>query len=75
MTDISLVCPEENYTGWYECNGLTYYFQHGQALTGQQTIGGREYTFAPAGAQAQLITVTDDSIVYTTDAYSLQSGD
>ncbi len=75
VTDISLVCPEENYTGWYECNGLTYYFQHGQALTGQQTIGGREYTFAPAGAQAQLITVTDDSIVYTTDAYSLQSGD
>ncbi len=75
VTDISLVSPGEDYTGWYEQNGMTYYFREGRALTGEQTIDGETYTFGPAGAGAQLVTVTgDDGLVYTTDACCLIPG-
>ena len=70
--DIDRVTPGEDYTGWYEQNGMTYYFDGGEAVTGTQVIDGTEYTFAPAGADAQLVIVpSPDGIVYTTDAYSL----
>ena len=71
VTDISLVSPGEDYTGWYEQNGMTYYFRDGQALTGEQTIDGERYTFAPAGAGAGPVTVPEGGLIYTTDAYSL----
>ncbi len=66
-----VVPPSPDYTGWYEQNGMTYYFRDGQALTGQQTIDGQSYTFAPAGAQAQFTALSGSTLVYTTDAYSL----
>lgn len=71
--DISQVSPGESYTGWYERNGFTYYFQDGQALTGTQIIDGAEYEFAPAGGASMMSVLNDDggSSVYTTKAYSL----
>lgn len=73
VTDIDAVSPGEDYTGWYEQNGMTYYFRDGEALTGEQTIDGETYTFAPAGSEAQFMPVAgkDGAVVYTTDAYSL----
>ena len=76
VTDLDTVCPSEGYTGWHEQNGMTYYFQDGEALTGEQSIDGKDYTFAPAGNQAQLTAdVTAESErIYTTTAYSLMEG-
>ena len=72
VADLDRVTPGEGYTGWYEQNGMTYYFRDGQALTGEQTIDGKTYTFAPAGAQAQLAVAPGPAgVVFTTDAYSL----
>lgn len=72
VADLDQVSPGRDYTGWYEQNGMTYYFRHGQALTGEQTIDGTAYTFAPAGAQAQLVAAPGpEGVIYTTDAYSL----
>lgn len=70
---LSRILPEEpGYTGWYEHNGLTYYFEDGQPLTGEQTIDGRRYTFAPPGAQSRFSAAPSDSgLVYFTAAYSL----
>ena len=76
VTDISQVTPGEDYTGWYEQNGMTYYFRDGQALTGTQTIDGEEYTFTSVGFQARLLPVYDNgTVIYTTDAYSLITED
>lgn len=71
--DIDQVRPDqEDYTGWYEQNGLTYYFIDGQAVTGEQVIDGERCTFAPAGAASRYFAQFDeDTLVYTTDAYSL----
>ena len=72
VTDISRITPGEGYTGWYEYNGMTYYFQDGQALAGEQTIDGETYIFAPAGVAAGFIPVAGpNGSAYTTDAYSL----
>ena len=73
--DLSRVTPDApDYTGWYEQNGMTYYFQNGEAVTGTKTIDGVEYEFAPAGAAAQLVvTPNAGSAIYTTNAYSLVS--
>lgn len=70
--DLSQLRPERD--GWYEQNGMTYYFRDGHALTGEQTIDGTAYTFAPVGADAQLVVVPGpEGLIYTTDAYSLVS--
>ena len=76
VTDLDLVCPSEGYTGWYEQNGMTYYFRDGEALTGEQIIDGEICTFAPAGSQAQLTAglTAEGGQVYTTTAYSLLEG-
>lgn len=73
--DIGRITPGSGYTGWYEQNGLRYYFQNGQAVTGTHTIGGVEYEFAPAGADSAffLAQSEDGSTVYSTYAYSLLS--
>lgn len=72
VADFSQTSPGEDYTGWYECNGMTYYFQDGQALTGEQTINGKTYTFAPAGAASRLVVAhSPEGLIYCTDAYSL----
>ena len=72
LTDISQIGPGEEYTGWYEQNGMTYYFRNGQALTGQQTIDGETYTLAPAGAASRFsASVGPTGPLYYTDAYSL----
>ena len=73
LADISRIAPAEpNYTGWYEQNGLTYYFRDGQALAGQQDIDGQSYTFAPAGAACQFAAAPGaEGAIYYTDAYSL----
>ncbi len=70
---LSQILPAEpGYTGWYEQNGLTYYFQDGLPLTGPQTIDGKEYTFAPVGAQSEFSAgPSDEGLVYFTTAYSL----
>lgn len=70
--DLSQVSPGNDYTGWYECNGMTYYFENGQAITGTKIIDGEEYQFAPSGASSPMIRVdTEDGVIYTTKAYSL----
>ena len=76
VTDLDLVCPTEGYTGWHEQNGMTYYFRDGQALTGEQVIDGKTYTFAPAGSEARLTAglTAEGEQVYTTTAYSLIEG-
>ncbi len=72
VADLDQIRPAEDYTGWYEQNGMTYYFRDGQALTGEQTIDGKSYTFRPAGAAARLvISPSPTGAVYSTDAYSL----
>ncbi len=69
---ISQVAPGENYTGWYEQNGMRYYFENGVAVTGKHTIDGMEYEFAPAGENADFTVVNGaDGIIYTTTAYTL----
>ncbi len=75
VATISQVRPEaEDYTGWYECNGMTYYFEDGQAVTGQRVIDGTACTFAPAGAAARVaVSPGPEGLVYSTDAYSLTS--
>ncbi len=73
VTDIDLVTPGPGYTGWYEQNGMTYYFENGAALTGEHVIDGESYTFGPAGSGSQLATAQGDGLIYTTDAYSLVS--
>ena len=66
--------PEEGYTGWYDRNGMTYYFENGAAVTGERTIDGESCTFAPAGAAARLAVIPGpDGLIYSTDAYSLTS--
>ena len=73
VVDLDQLCPAPGYTGWYEQNGMTYYFRDGEALTGEQTVDGESYTFAPAGARSSLAVALDrdGAVVYTTDAYSL----
>ena len=72
--DLDRISPGGDYTGWYEQNGMTYYFRDGKALTGEQTIDGETYTFAPAGAQAQFSAAPGpEGALYFTDAYSLIS--
>ena len=74
VVDFSRICPSEDYTGWYEQNGMTYYFRNGEALTGEQTIDGKTYTFAPAGAKSQFAACpSPEGPIYFTDAYSLIS--
>lgn len=69
-------CPDSDYTGWHEQNGMTYYFENGQAVTGTKIIDGEEYEFFPSGASAPMIRLENDGvIVYTTKAYSLMSSD
>ena len=64
--------PGEDYSGWYEQNGMRYYFESGKALTGTQVIDGVTYTFAPAGAEAVFSAVPgENGLIYTTSAYSL----
>ena len=70
------IIPVEDYTGWYEWNGMTYYFENGQALTGTHVIDGVEYEFAPIGYLSPMISLnTNEGSIYTTKAYSLVSTD
>ncbi len=70
--DLSPVTPGEDYTGWYEQNGMTYYFEDGSAVTGTKVIDGEEYQFAPAGAASPMTRLdTEAGTVYTTKAYAL----
>lgn len=74
--DIDPVTPGEGYTGWYEQNGMTYYFENGQAAAGTRVIDGVTYEFAPAGAASPMQVVADESGTrYTTNAYSLLTGE
>ena len=77
VVDIDQVGPGGDYTGWYEQNGMTYYFRQGQALTGPQTIDGKQYTFAGAGFDGQFTAALSPAgePIYTTTAYSLLDGD
>ena len=66
------IAPAPGYTGWYEQDGMTYYFRDGEPLAGEQTVGGRRCTFAAAGAQAGMSAVPGpDGPIYLTDAYRL----
>jgi len=70
--DLSQVSPGKDYTGWYDRNGFTYYFENGQAVTGTMIIDGVEYQFAPSGASAPMLRLeTEEGIIYTTNAYAL----
>lgn len=70
--DLSRVSPGSDYTGWYEQNGMTYYFENGQAVSGTKNIDGVEYEFAPGGSASFMTRVeTEDGVIYTTKAYSL----
>lgn len=73
VLDISQITPpEEDYTGWFEHNGLTYYFVDGHPVTGTQTIDGEEYTFAAPGVDANpAISPGSAGVIYSTDSYSL----
>ncbi len=72
VVSFSQISPGPDYTGWYEQNGMRYYFQDGQALAGEQRIGGESFTFAPAGEDSQLVAAPGpEGLIYTTDAYSL----
>ena len=72
--DMTRVTPGDDYTGWYEWNGLTYYFENGQAVSGEQVIDGTVYEFVPAGKSAGMTTVTaDEGLYYTTLAYTLRA--
>ena len=74
--DLSQVTPGDGYTGWYEQNGLTYYFENGRALTGTQTIDGVAYEFAPVGRDAETVIVPDgENTIYTTTAFALMEGE
>lgn len=82
LTDVTFIfnfdriAPSGNYTGWYEWNGMTYYFENGQALTGTHVIDGLEYEFAPAGSLSPMVILqTENGSTYTTKAYSLVSTD
>lgn len=69
---LETVAPDAGYTGWYERNGMTYYFEDGQAAAGTRTIDGRTCEFAPPGAQAAMVIVPGaEETLYTTSAYSL----
>ena len=69
---IQHVAPDQpDYTGWYEQNGLTYYFRDGQALTGRQTIDGESYEFAPIGSQSAMSVPPGDTRIFTLDAFAL----
>ena len=70
--DFEQISPADDYTGWYEWNGMTYYFENGQALTGTHVIDGTEYNFAPVGSQSPMFYLeTTEGNIYTTKAYSL----
>ena len=70
--DFEKILPSEDYTGWYDWNGMTYYFENGEALTGTHVIDGTEYEFAPAGAKSPMMMIpTENAEIYTTKAYSL----
>ena len=75
VVDISRVLPSRRFTGWYEQNGMTYYFENGKALTGEQVIDGETYVFAPNGRNAEITAVPGpNGLIYSTDAYSLITG-
>lgn len=76
VVDITQVGPGGDYTGWYEQNGYTYYFENGRAVTGTKVIDGAEYEFMPAGAASFFAPAVDadGNTVYTLDAYSLIGG-
>lgn len=66
----SRIQPEHD--GWYEQNGMTYYFQNGNALTGEQIVDGERCVFAPVGSQAAFSVAPGQyGMIYLTDAYSL----
>lgn len=72
VSDITLVDPGAGYTGWYEQNGVTYYFRDGHAVSGEQTIDGKSYTFVQPGVTSQLLaTRSGEGLVWYADAYSL----
>ncbi len=70
--DLTRIRPADGRGGWYEQDGMTYYFRDGQALTGTQVIDGETYEFAPAGAAARMnVLREEDRTLYTTNAYAL----
>ena len=70
--DMSQIRPDDGADGWYDWNGVRFYFRDGQALTGTQIIDGVEYEFAPAGAASFMFSVeTDEGSYFLTYAYSL----
>ena len=69
------IAPPAGQNGWYEQNGMTYYFRDGKALTGTQTIDGEQYTFSPAGVQAGFRSAPGAvGPTYLTNAYCLTTG-
>ena len=74
--DISRITPGDGFTGWYDWNGLTYYFRDGAALSGEQVIDGVKNAFGPVGAASPLTPVSaEEGTYYTTGAYVLQTGE
>lgn len=70
--DFSRITPGEDYTGWYEQNGMTYYFDNGMPVSGTKTIDGVEYEFTAPGAASFMTRFdSEDGDIYTTRAYSL----
>lgn len=71
--DLDRIGPGGDYTGWYEWQGKTYYFERGEAVVGTQVIDGETYEFAPGGASSPMFLVTDEEGTwYATTAYTLQ---
>lgn len=70
--DLSQIEPEDGADGWYDWNGLRYFFRDGEALTGTQTIDGAEYEFsAPGAASMMFLQDTELGRFYVTRAYAL----
>ena len=72
---LSRILPPDGGDGWYEWNGLRYYFRGGQALSGAQIVDGVPCEFGLPGADSPMTAVSlPEGTVYTTDAYRLLEG-
>ena len=72
---LSRILPPEGGDGWYDWNGLRYYFRGGQALSGEQIVDGAACIFGLPGAASPMTAVSlPEGTVYTTDAYRLLEG-
>lgn len=73
--DLTQIAPEDGADGWYDWNGALYYFEAGQAVSGERTIDGADYAFAAPGAASPMTVVSaDEGAYFTTGAYRLLEG-